>query len=109
MPPALGLSTDISPRAREIHFRSLVVDTHTDTTQRLIFDDFDLGERHADGSVDIPRLREGGVGAIFFAVWIRSAITGKLAVDRALAQIDAIRGAVHRHRNRPPDAGRSRA
>jgi membrane dipeptidase len=92
--PVLGLSTDISPRAREIHFRSLVVDTHTDTTQRLIFDDFDLGERHQDGSVDIPRLREGGVGAIFFAVWIRSTITGKPAVDQAFAQIDAIRRAV---------------
>ena len=97
MPPALGLSTDISPQAREIHFRSLVVDTHTDTTQRLIFDDFDLGDRHADGSVDIPRLREGGGSAIFFAVWIRSTITGKPAVDRAFAQIDAIRGAVNRH------------
>ncbi|HXO86999.1 MAG TPA: dipeptidase [Candidatus Acidoferrales bacterium] len=97
LPPALGLSSEISPRAREIHFRSLVVDTHTDTTQRLIFDDFDLGDRHADGSVDIPRLREGGVSAIFFAVWIRSTITGKPAVDRAFAQIDAIRGAVNRH------------
>jgi membrane dipeptidase len=99
LPPALGLSSDISPQAREIHFRSLVVDTHTDTTQRLIFDDFDLGDRHADGSVDIPRLRQGGVSAIFFAVWIRSTITGKPAVDRAFAQIDAIRGAVNRHRS----------
>jgi hypothetical protein len=42
-----------------------VVDTHADTTQRLVFESFDLGARHADGSVDIPRLRDGGVSAIF--------------------------------------------
>ena len=27
---------DISERAREIHFSSIVVDTHDDTTQRLV-------------------------------------------------------------------------
>jgi membrane dipeptidase len=97
LPPAPGLSTDISARARELHFRSLVVDTHTDTTQRLIFGDFDLGQRHPDGSVDIPRLRQGGVSAIFFAVWIRGTVTGKPAVERALAQLDAIGRAVERN------------
>jgi membrane dipeptidase len=97
LPHTQGLSTELSPRSREIHFRSLVVDTHTDTTQRLIFGDFDLSERHADGSVDIPRLREGGVSAIFFAVWIRSTITGKPAVESAFRQIEAIRRAVERH------------
>ena len=49
----------MSAKARDIHFRSLVIDTHTDTTQRFIFEDFELGERYANGSVDIPRLREG--------------------------------------------------
>jgi membrane dipeptidase len=87
----------ISAKARDIHFRSLVIDTHTDTTQRLIFDHFDLGQRHQDGSVDIPRMREGGIGAIFFAVWIKGTITGKPAVERALAQIEAIRREVARH------------
>jgi membrane dipeptidase len=93
----LELGTEISAKAREIHFRALVVDTHTDTTQRLISGDFDLGERHADGSVDIPRMREGGVGAIFFAVWIRGTITGKPAVEKAFAQLAAIERAVARH------------
>ena len=98
MPPhALDLPVEISAQARGLHFRSLVIDTHTDTTQRFIFGDFDLSERHADGSVDIPRMREGGVGAIFFAAWIRSTITGRAAVEKALAQIDAIRRQVNRH------------
>jgi membrane dipeptidase len=98
-PHALDLPSEISPRARDLHFGSLVIDTHTDTTQRFVFGDFDLGDRHANGSVDIPRMREGGVGAIFFAVWIRGSITGRPAVEKALAQIEAIRRQVQRYPN----------
>jgi membrane dipeptidase len=96
---SLGIDpqTEISAKARELHFRSLVIDTHTDTTQRFIFGDFDMAERHTDGSVDIPRMREGGLGAIFFAVWIKGTITGPEAVERALRQIEAIRRQVARH------------
>jgi membrane dipeptidase len=92
-----GIASGISSRARELHFRSLVIDTHTDTTQRLLSDDFDLGAAHADGSIDIPRLREGGVGAIFFAVWVPGTVTGAEAVGRALAQIEAVHRTVARH------------
>jgi membrane dipeptidase len=90
-------SIGISAKARDLHFRSLVVDTHTDTTQRFIYGDFDIGARHADGSVDIPRMREGGLGAIFFAVWIKGTIKGQEAVERARKQIEAIRRQVANH------------
>lgn len=92
-----GAACGISSRARELHFRSLVIDTHVDTTQRLLSDDFDLGAAHADGSIDIPRMREGGVGAIFFAVWVPGTVTGAEAVKRALAQIEAVHRSVARH------------
>jgi len=92
-----GVACSISTRARELHFRSLVIDTHVDTTQRLLSGDFDLGAAHADGSIDIPRMREGGVGAIFFAVWVPGTVTGAEAVKRALAQIDAVHRSVARH------------
>jgi membrane dipeptidase len=92
-----GVACGISSRARDLHFRSLVIDTHTDTTQRLLADDFDLGAAHVDGSIDIPRMREGGVGAIFFAVWVPGTVTGPEAVQRALAQIGAVHRSVARH------------
>ena len=95
----IDAQSEFTAKARDLHFRSLVIDTHTDTTQRFIFGDFDLGARHADGSVDIPRMREGGLDAIFFAVWIKGTITGQVAVDRALAQIEAIRRQVAAHPN----------
>ena len=89
----------ISERARRLHFSSIVVDTHDDTTQRFLDGKFDLGPRSATGSIDIPRMREGNLGAIFFSIWMPSKITGPDAVDRAIVQIDAVREQVRRHPN----------
>ena len=82
---------DISKKAHDLHFRSIVIDTHDDTTQRLLDPKFDLGVRHSDGSIDIPRMREGGLDAIFFSIWISGTVTGPEAVKRAMDQIDAVR------------------
>jgi membrane dipeptidase len=80
---------ELSARARAIHFSSLVLDAHADTPQRLFFDQFDLGSRDTAGCVDIPRLREGGVGAIFLALWVPVEITGGAATRRARGLLDA--------------------
>src|SRR6202158_2555680 len=90
-------SISVSVRAGRLHFSSIVVDTHDDTTQRFLDAKFDLGDRALNGSIDIPRMKEGGLGAIFFSVWIPSKVTGPEAVHRALEQIAAVREQVHRH------------
>jgi len=90
-----------APNAREVHDRAIVIDTHADTTQRLIFDPkFNIAERHGDGNIDIPRMRDGGMDALFFSIWVPSEVTGPIAVKRAFDQIDAVREAVRQH----PDA-----
>jgi len=94
----LAMSADsISERARKLHFSSIVVDTHDDTTQRFLDSKFDLGTRSTSGSIDIPRMREGNLSAIFFSIWMPSKVTGPEAVDRALVQIDAVREQVRKH------------
>jgi membrane dipeptidase len=90
-------SGDISARAKKLHFSSTVVDTHDDTTQRFLDGKFDIAERHADGSIDLPRMREGGLDAIFFSIWIPSKVTGAEAVNRAITQIEAVRQQVLSH------------
>jgi membrane dipeptidase len=98
--PLLALtpqSQPISQKAHDLHFRSIVVDTHDDTTQRLLDPKFDLGARHTDGSIDIPRMREGGMDAIFFSIYIPGSVTGSIAVQRALEQIEAVRRQVTLH------------
>src|ERR1700676_557817 len=97
---AVTMTADsISEKARKLHFSSIVVDTHDDTTQRFLDGKFDLGVRSAVGSIDIPRMREGNLSAIFFSIWIPSKITGPEAVNRALVQIDAVREQVRKHSN----------
>lgn len=89
----------VSQQAHDLHFSSIVVDTHDDTTQRLLDPKFNLGARHTDGSIDIPRMREGGLDAIFFSIWIPGTVTGPAAVRRAEDQIAAVRQAVARNPN----------
>src|SRR6202022_54886 len=97
---ALALSAvSVSEKARKLHFSSIVVDTHDDTTQRFLDGKFDLGVRNATGSIDIPRMRDGNLSAIFFSIWMPSKITGPEAVDRALVQIDAVREQIRKHSN----------
>src|SRR6202451_3135629 len=91
--------SNISQQAHDLHFNSIVIDTHDDTTQRLLDPKFDFGARHTDGSVDIPRMREGGLSAIFFSIWIPGTVTGPTAVQAALDQIGAVRETVARHPN----------
>jgi membrane dipeptidase len=94
---ALNGQTTISSRARQLHDRAIVIDTHVDTTQRLIFEpSFQLASRHRDGSIDVPRVRDGGLDAIFFSIWMDGSITGPPAVAAALKQIEAVHDAVSR-------------
>ena len=88
---------DISTRAHKLHFSSIVVDTHDDTTQRFFSKDYDLGKRNPDGAIDIPRMREGGMNAIFFSIWIDGHIMGPPAIQKALDQIDAVRENVKKY------------
>ena len=89
----------VSGKAKKLQSSSIVVDTHDDTTQRLLDPTFDLAARQTDGNIDIPRMREGGLTAIFFSIWIPGKIMGPEAVQKALKQIDAVRETVRKHPN----------
>ncbi len=95
----LMAADSVSDKAKKLHFSSIVIDTHDDTTQRFLDGKFDLGVRHTDGNIDIPRMREGGLNAIFFSIWTSSKTTGPAGVKQALDQIDAVREQVRKHPN----------
>ena len=85
-------------RALEIHERALTVDTHADTPLRMIEPGFDLAERHnpldTGSKVDYPRMKEGGLDAIFFAAFVSQDIRDNEGNERAkalvLEMIDAV-------------------
>jgi len=97
-PQASATSEPAATSAAAIHQRAIVIDSHGDTTQRLFFDkNFDISARHEDGNIDVPRMREGGLDALFFSIWVPSTVTGPPAVERALQLIDSVHEAVRAH------------
>src|SRR5262245_54370289 len=90
----------VSDGAKQLHDRAIVIDTHADTTQRLVDDKtFRIEARNPNGNIDIPRMREGGLDAVFFSIWVPSDVTSPIAVKKALDQIDAVREAARLHPN----------
>jgi membrane dipeptidase len=89
-------SNPVSDKAKKLQSSSIVIDTHDDTTQRLLDPTFDISVPHTDGNIDLPRMRDGGMTAIFFSIWISGKIMGPEAVKQAIDQIDAVRETVRK-------------
>jgi membrane dipeptidase len=94
----------VAARAKRLHREAIVIDTHIDTTERLR-PGWKFEERHlapssgaADASsVDLPRMREGGLDAAFFSVFIPGTITGPKAVNLAKAEFDKLKVLIAGH------------
>ncbi len=92
-------------RAARVHKEALVVDTHIDTTMMLGREGWDFMVRHQpvkgedSNHVDLPRIREGGLGAAFFSIYMPGTITGPEAVKRSLVLIDHVRSLAEAHPN----------
>lgn len=85
-------------KAADIHARIWTVDTHVDTPMSLSRG-YDLGIRNTlgkrrSGQVDFPRMKDGGLDAIFFAVFIGQrrgkGVDYSAAKDQALKIFDLI-------------------
>jgi membrane dipeptidase len=105
--PAKKKAAAESPAARaaRIHRAAIVVDTHIDTTMMLGREGWDFMVRHSpvkgedSNHVDLPRIKEGGLDAAFFSIYMPGTITGPEAVKRALILIDHVRSLAERHPN----------
>ena len=98
MNPHISSGQNVSERAARLHREAIVVDLHMDTPQRLLDDGLDLGARDAKGHVDLPRMREGGLDAAFFAIYVEmERYPGEAATKRALRLIDSVYMQVERH------------
>ena len=86
-------------KALRIHQRVLTVDTHCDTPFMLLEQDWDIGKYHqpgqsGSGCQDLPRMKEGGLDASFFAVFVgqgaRSDDGHAKAKEKAISIMDAM-------------------
>ncbi|MBC7349335.1 MAG: membrane dipeptidase [Candidatus Aminicenantes bacterium] len=65
----------LEQKAREIHKKMVTVDTHCDTAMMLLRGNWNPAERHnpeapGSGKIDLPRMKEGGLDAEFFAAFV---------------------------------------
>ncbi len=90
---------ELLQRAERIHREAIVVDAHSDTTWRFMHEEWDFTARHDDGHMDLPRMRDGGIDAQFFAVCkARAVAQGDTdLLKQALDMIDGVHGAVRRY------------
>jgi membrane dipeptidase len=88
---------DEATRVRRIHASLVGVDGHIDTLQRVVNEGVDLSVRQARGHVDLPRLKEAGMVAPFFALWVQMYYRGSEAVRRTLQLRDAMQSILDAH------------
>jgi membrane dipeptidase len=77
-------------QAMAIHREAIVVDTHCDTPMLMLERGLDIGKRSDRSEVDLVKMKEGGVDASFFAVFVSNRLDQKHPATRALATIDEI-------------------
>jgi membrane dipeptidase len=79
-----------------VHRSMLLIDTHNDITSRTVgengMDGYDIGKNKHDGHTNVTALKEGGVGAQFFAVYVDSSyVKDNHSANRTLQMIDTVR------------------
>jgi membrane dipeptidase len=84
-------------QADRLHASILTVDTHCDTPMEFTDSTFDLGVRRDEGCVDFPRMKEGGLHAEFFAVFIGQGPRNDTAYDKVHANALKIFDALHKN------------
>src|SRR5437867_2160087 len=94
-------AADLESKARRLHERAIVVDTHVDAPYALEKKWADVATRGATDHFDIPRALEGGLTAPFFAIYVpKSYAEAGGAAREALDLIDLVQRIVRAHPDR---------
>ena len=104
--PALTLaqqpaSTSSADTPQAIHDSAIVIDTHADTPQRFLDENFDLGQNTpvSAGHMDLGKIKAGNLGAEFFSIWVEPDFKGHYA-KRTMDLIDSVYEQAARHPDR---------
>jgi len=93
----------IGDKARAIHDSAIVVDTHADTPQRFLDENFDIGSTDPNdhGHISLDKAKAGNLGAEFFSIWVDPETVAKEDfARRTLDLIDTVYEQAARHPER---------
>jgi len=95
-------NSNISGKARAIHDSAIVIDTHADTPQRFLDDNFDIGSTDPKdiGHISLDKARAGNLGAEFFSIWVDPETNQGHFAQHTLDLIDSVYEQAARHPDR---------
>jgi membrane dipeptidase len=83
--------------ADEVQKSAIVIDTHADTPQRFVDENFDLGDPLGNGNFNLESAHKGNLGAEFFSIWVEPQANKGHFARRTLVLIDSVKQQVARH------------
>lgn len=85
----------VSARDLDFHQRAIVIDAHSDVTEAIFYEGYDFGVRHQDHNSDLPRMREGGLDAQFFSIFVHpESVDLHEFFPQSMKEIDAVEAMV---------------
>lgn len=81
----------------EVHKSAIVIDTHADTPQRFVDENYDMGMPLKGGNLNLESAKKGNLGAEFMSIWVDPNIYKGQYARRTLILIDAVKQQVKKH------------
>jgi len=99
--PLTAQNTPVNPKTAEaVHDSAIVIDTHADTTQRLVDENYDLADQLNGGNLNFESAKKGNLGAEFFSIWVEPDLYKGHDARRTLELIDAVYQQAAKHPDR---------
>jgi membrane dipeptidase len=89
------MTTKLTPD--QVQKSAIVIDTHADTPQRFVDEDFDLADPLNGGNFNFDSVHKGNLGAEFFSIWVDPAANKGHFARRTLILIDSVKQQVAKH------------
>jgi membrane dipeptidase len=81
----------------QVQKSAIVIDTHADTPQRFVDENFDLSDPLKGGNFNLDSARKGNLGAEFFSIWVDPTANKGHFARRTLILIDSVKQQVAKH------------
>ena len=93
---------NISKKALDIQQSAIVVDTHADTPQRFLDENYDIGSTDPKdpGHISLDKAKAGNLGAEFFSIWVEPETNQGHFARHTLDLIDSVYEQAARHPDR---------
>src|SRR5580658_7039773 len=94
--------TPVSKQALEIQNSAIVIDTHADTPQRFLDENWDIGstDPNDSGNLSLETAKAGNLGAEFFSIWVEPETNQGHFARHTLDLIDSVYEQAARHPDR---------